>query len=1493
MALLNLRHGPQTPPELSDYTVDAINSAGTSASSAAVPGTTLLNIPAGLSLSGISDTGITVRWNTVTGATSYELYRNDVSIDANAVSPKTEAGLSPGTSYTYEVRALNAVSASNRSIAETTITVPSTPANLTVGSPTETTLSISWDASTGADAYELYRDASPVPIYMGPGLSFTDTGLTSSTAYNYQILAKNPSGASPKTTAVPGTTSAQASAAPAAAPAGLAVSSQTNTTLTLNWNATADATSYELYRGGTLVFTDTAQVRTFTDVGLSGGTEYNYTVAASNSQGQGPTSGVEASFTTPNAPTGLAVSNPTGNGLTLDWNISTGATGYQLFRGATSIFTGAAITFADTGLATGTPYNYSVLATNTSGAGPQSATVTGTTTPATPGNLTVTAISETSVTLTWNTEVGATSYQLMRDGTQIHTGFDPIFTDSGRTSATAYNYTVKSTNASGSSPVSAVTVGTTSAAAASPPAAPTGLNVGGATVATLDISWNAVADATSYQLFRDGTSIYTGTALTFMDSGLAAATTYTYNVSASNSAGTGSNSGPAQGTTVPTTPGGLAVSGATETTLTISWSASTGAASYELFRDGALVYTDTTPSLSYTNAGLSGGATYSYQVQATSASGTSPKSSAASGKTVPSYPGGLAVVGPTETTLDIMWNSTAGSASYELYRDSALIFTDTTNALNFTDTGLTASSTYTYQVLARNSSGAKALAGAPSVQGTTGAQAVTVPAVPSGLAVSGETETSINVTWGSVAGATRYELFRGGTKIFTDTTAALAYSDTFLSGGTLYNYTVLAANSAGPSAQSAVVVGKTVPSPPTGVAVSGATASSLNISWAASNGADSYVLYRNGAIIDTNATSPKTDSGLAGGTSYEYELAAVNASGESGRSIAAFGLTIPSAPILAVTNPTETSLTVTWVSSTGAASYNLYKDSSAGGAFTNLVLSGIEGTTYTDAGLTVSTEYFYKAKAWNSAGYSPLSATPASGTTQAAAATAPATPVGLRVVESFDDAITMAWNPSVSATSYELFRNDGSTNVQVYSGIDLTFHDSGLKSGKSFNYTVQATNSQGSNPVSAPVTALTLPDVPSGLAFGTPTVSSLPISWNAVTGATGYQLTRSDNPSGPYANIYAGPTASFTDTGLVSGGTYYYKVSATNAGGASAQSGYAVETTTPTLTVPGAPSVGGPTVSTLDVTWASTGAGAYFAYRDTNRFGDFAAQVYNGPATAFTDTGLAGGTTYYYKIKASAAGSVSGFSAHGSGTTLAPIPPTPSGLTVSGATVSSLYISWNASSGATGYYLHRDGSPVSGYNNAATHHTDSGLDPSTSYTYEVKAYNSSGESVMSAGMGGTTSSAILSPPATVNAGNPTLTTVDVSWSAVAGATSYKLYHDREGDGYTFAAEIAAPTVALTDTGLFTATDYKYIVRATNAAGDSPYSTPSTVVKPSGQDRRDSSEWITGRTPPCGSAGILPSMHRSISSIEQQAPPGPPAPSPRWLRLRIPHIRMLT
>ncbi|WP_443049841.1 chitinase [Streptomyces sp. NBC_00287] len=98
----------------------------------------------------------------------------------------------------------------------------------------------------------------------------------------------------------------------------------------------------------------------------------------------------------------------------------------------------------------------------------------------------------------------------------------------------------------------------------------------------------------------------------------------------------------------------------------------------------------------------------------------------------------------------------------------------------------------------------------------------------------------------------------------------------------------------------------------------------------------------------------------------------------------------------------------------------------------------------------------------------------------------------------------------------------------------------------------------------------------------------------------------------------------------------------------------------------------------------------------------------------------------------------------GGGTDPAPtIPGAPSGVTVSGRSSSSISLAWNTVSGATGYNVYRNGTKVTAV--SGTSATVTGLAASTSYSFQITATNSAGESPKSAAVTGTTTATPTGP----------------------------------------------------------------------------------------------------------------------------------------------------
>jgi uncharacterized protein len=258
-----------------------------------------------------------------------------------------------------------------------------------------------------------------------------------------------------------------------------------------------------------------------------------------------------------------------------------------------------------TGLTDTTTYDFSVAAVNAVGAGPESAEVSATpaaasTAPAAPTGLTATA-GNAEVTLTWTASSGAAAYDVYEGTTSGGEGAVPVQSGIAGTSATItgltngdeYYFTVAGVNAIGTGTPSAEGSAKPEAPTAVPPA-PAGVTAtAGNTQITL--TWTAAPTAATYDVYQ-GTSPggeaalpvdtgITGTSTTI--TGLANGTSYYFTVAAVNSVGTSAQSAEASGvpavvTNGPAAPTGLTVN-ASDGQVTLSWSPSPGATSYDVY----------------------------------------------------------------------------------------------------------------------------------------------------------------------------------------------------------------------------------------------------------------------------------------------------------------------------------------------------------------------------------------------------------------------------------------------------------------------------------------------------------------------------------------------------------------------------------------------------------------------------------------------------------------------------------------------------------------------------------------------------------------------------------------------------------------------------------------------------------------------------------------------------------------------------------------------
>ncbi len=158
-----------------------------------------------------------------------------------------------------------------------------------------------------------------------------------------------------------------------------------------------------------------------------------------------------------------------------------------------------------------------------------------------------------------------------------------------------------------------------------------------------------------------------------------------------------------------------------------------------------------------------------------------------------------------------------------------------------------------------------------------------------------------------------------------------------------------------------------------------------------------------------------------------------------------------------------------------------------------------------------------------------------------------------------DGTVALSWSASTGATGYSVKRaaTPGGPYTHIAAPSSTSYVDSAVINGTTYYYVVSAFNKGGGTADSTEASVIpAIPSIP--LAPTNVTVAagnnSAVISWSMSAGAMSYRVKRSTTRGGPYAQVAAPASATYTDTALTNGVTYYYVVSAVNSLGESPNS---------------------------------------------------------------------------------------------------------------------------------------------------------------------------------------------------------------------------------------------------------------------------------------------------------------------------------------------------
>ena len=298
----------------------------------------------------------TLKWNAVTGAAKYEVYRAR-SKDGDYIKYSTVTGTSytnpsyieNGNTYYYKVRALKSdgtagawssiVSVTYRAASTGTLSAPAvTGGNDSQGRPT-----LKWKAVTGAAKYEIYRsysrDGSYSKYSTQTSTAYTNSSyLTSGTTYYYKVRALDANGNAGPYSAVVSVTCRLKLSAPS-----VTGGKDSQGRPTLKWNAVTGAAKYEVYRStsrsGTYTKYSTQTSTSYTNSSyLTSGTTYYYKVRTLGSDGSyGPYSSVVSvtyRATSSAVPAEVTMGKATAQGsyITVTWDKAANAASYRVYR---------------------------------------------------------------------------------------------------------------------------------------------------------------------------------------------------------------------------------------------------------------------------------------------------------------------------------------------------------------------------------------------------------------------------------------------------------------------------------------------------------------------------------------------------------------------------------------------------------------------------------------------------------------------------------------------------------------------------------------------------------------------------------------------------------------------------------------------------------------------------------------------------------------------------------------------------------------------------------------------------------------------------------------------------------------------------------------------------------------------------------------------------------------------------------------------------------
>jgi chitodextrinase len=593
-------------------------------------------------------------------------------------------------------------------------------------------------------------------------------------------------------------------------------------------------------------------------------------------------------------------------------------------------------------------------------------------------------------------------------------------------------------------------------------------------------------------------------------------------------------------TEAPSVPAGL-TSAKTETSLTMSWNASTdnvAVRGYRIYKND--VYMAATTNTFFEIKDLSCATSYNIKISAFDNNANASSLSAAFAASTdtcnparipPSVPTGLTSSAITRTSFTLSWAPSTDNVSvfgYEIFRNGEYL--GATRDTVFNVTGLSCGSTYNFTVNAfdaeqpANISGYSAPKSVTTDNCVTGADTIP-PSVPVGLTASAITETAFTLRWNASTDNVAvfgYDVYVNGN--YYGGTRDTSFSITGLACGTVYNMTVDAFDHDTPphniSAVSNVKAVTTAacgtdtqaPAVPVGLTATAITQTSFRLSWNASIDnvkTFGYEIFKDGLYLGATTDTSFNVTGLACGSVYSFTVNAFDAATPANVSAFSAPKTVatavcadiqaPAVPTgLAAVAITQTSFKLSWNASTDNVKtfgYEIFKD--------GLYLGATTDTSFNVTGLACGSTYSFTVNAFDAATPANISAfsLPKAVTTLRCADTeAPTVPLNVNAFDITKFSFKVSWSASVDnigVKGYRIFKN----GMLAGTTAATSFAFNNLYCSADYSITVQAFDSAGNTSALSAAKKVS-------------TVGCFDDSGNTLTGITVYP-----NPAINYINI--------------------------------------------------------------------------------------------------------------------------------------------------------------------------------------------------------------------------------------------------------------------------------------------------------------------------------------------------------------------------------------